>query len=242
MRPGPLIRPPAEGHLFPKGEGKTLDSRLVRDFPHLRAFAVHNHAEMSGITGFITSRAATGGRLNEIVARMTDQIIQRGPDDSGAWADASLGVALGSRRLAIGDLSPAGHQPMQSSCGRLVMAYNGEVHNFAALRMALPSRHAMRVGGEGGGQNFQRQFAIQPGAARAIHLSPPARAAGGRKEFHKIRVWIRDSALDFVPPYAGSGVRPGAQAPLAREKRLKPNQSMGIEGCGEFIRARTWSD
>ena len=45
-------------------------------------------------------------------------IEHRGPDDSGAWADAQAGIALGFRRLAVIDLSPAGHQPMVLSVGR----------------------------------------------------------------------------------------------------------------------------
>jgi asparagine synthase (glutamine-hydrolysing) len=119
--------------------------RSGTDFPHGRGFAVYNHAEMCGITGFITSSAAIHGQLNETVVRMTDQIVHRGPDDSGAWVDAEHGIALGSRRLAIVDLSPAGHQPMISSCGRYVIAYNGEVYNFAALRHELtPRGHKFR--------------------------------------------------------------------------------------------------
>lgn len=83
--------------------------------------------------------------MHETVARMTDQIIHRGPDDSGAWVDAERGVALGSRRLAVVDLSPAGHQPMHSACERFVIAFNGEVYNFSALRDELtPRGHKFR--------------------------------------------------------------------------------------------------
>jgi asparagine synthase (glutamine-hydrolysing) len=76
---------------------------------------------------------------------MADQIVHRGPDDSGAWVDCEAGIALGSRRLAIVDLSPAGHQPMLSSCGRYVIAFNGEVYNFLDLRRELePKGHSFR--------------------------------------------------------------------------------------------------
>ncbi|HLY62942.1 MAG TPA: asparagine synthase (glutamine-hydrolyzing) [Terriglobia bacterium] len=95
---------------------------------------------MCGIAGFITTSSAPSAQLKETVVRMTDQIVHRGPDDSGAWVDAESGVALGSRRLAIVDLSPAGHQPMLSSCGRFVMVYNGEVYNFSTLREELSTR------------------------------------------------------------------------------------------------------
>src|SRR5262249_1562387 len=49
------------------------------------------------------------------------------------------GIVLGSRRLAILDLSPAGHMPMMSYCGRYVIAFNGEIYNFADMRRDLQS-------------------------------------------------------------------------------------------------------
>jgi asparagine synthase (glutamine-hydrolysing) len=68
---------------------------------------------------------------------MVDTLRHRGPDDSGAWADAKAGIALGHRRLSIVDLSPEGHQPMHSVCGRYVVSFNGEIYNFKALRREL---------------------------------------------------------------------------------------------------------
>jgi asparagine synthase (glutamine-hydrolysing) len=68
---------------------------------------------------------------------MNDKIRHRGPDDDGIWSDASNGIAIGHRRLAIIDLSPLGHQPMTSSCDRYVIAYNGEVYNFPDLKKEL---------------------------------------------------------------------------------------------------------
>ena len=56
---------------------------------------------------------------------------------TGLWLDAAAGVALGHRRLAIVDLSPAGHQPMASACGRWILVFNGEIYNHASLRAEL---------------------------------------------------------------------------------------------------------
>lgn len=88
---------------------------------------------MCGITGFIhpgTSPNDSLGRLHTMLA----PIHHRGPDDAGTWLDVPHGVALGHRRLSIVDLSPAGHQPMTSACGRYVIVFNGEIYNHHALR------------------------------------------------------------------------------------------------------------
>lgn len=66
----------------------------------------------------------------------------RGPDDAGIWADEKVGIALGHQRLAVVDLSPAGHQPMSTSSGRLVIAFNGEIYNHLALREDLEAQGA----------------------------------------------------------------------------------------------------
>lgn len=70
---------------------------------------------------------------------MAKAIAHRGPDHSGVWVDAQTGIALGHRRLAILDLSPQGHQPMVSFSGRYVIAFNGEIYNYRAIRKELES-------------------------------------------------------------------------------------------------------
>ena len=92
---------------------------------------------MCGFTGFISFRSDFDATREAVVSRMADRIIHRGPDDSGAWADVEAGIALAHRRLSIIDLSPAGHQPMHSACGRYVLVFNGEIYNHFSLRSEL---------------------------------------------------------------------------------------------------------
>lgn len=82
---------------------------------------------------------------DEVVRRMGATLHHRGPDDAGVWLDADAGITLGHRRLAILDLSPAGHQPMLSVCGRYVIAFNGEIYNHLDLRTELAAAGAAPV-------------------------------------------------------------------------------------------------
>jgi asparagine synthase (glutamine-hydrolysing) len=68
---------------------------------------------------------------------MADRLRHRGPDDDGIWLDDSGQVGFGHRRLAIIDLSSAGHQPMASADDRYILSYNGEIYNHAELRREL---------------------------------------------------------------------------------------------------------
>lgn len=91
---------------------------------------------MCGLAGFVTP-AGLGPGAASVLTAMTDAIARRGPDDAGQWLDQKAGVALGHRRLAIIDLSPAGHQPMSGEEQRFVITYNGEIYNYRELRARL---------------------------------------------------------------------------------------------------------
>ncbi len=90
---------------------------------------------MCGIAGVAAWMSVP--ELQVQVLAMANQLIHRGPDDSGAWFDAASGVGLGHRRLSVIDVSHAGHQPMISTSHRYVVAYNGEIYNYEAIRTEL---------------------------------------------------------------------------------------------------------
>ncbi len=89
---------------------------------------------MCGIAGLLSIKAPVSEHL---LRTMTDCIVSRGPDSSGWWIGCDERLGFGHRRLAIMDLSEAGHQPMQSACGRYTLIYNGEIYNFEELRREL---------------------------------------------------------------------------------------------------------
>ncbi len=91
---------------------------------------------MCGLSGVWDPRA-DAARLADKLRAMTDVIRHRGPDDSGLFVDAALGLGLGHRRLAIIDLSADGHQPMSSASGRLTMVFNGEIYSYKEMAADL---------------------------------------------------------------------------------------------------------
>lgn len=99
---------------------------------------------MCGIAGFWRPSGLAEGAAAQLSA-MTDAIARRGPDADGHWFEAERGVALGHRRLAIIDLSPAGAQPMKSVDGRYVIVFNGEIYNFQDLRFELEKTGCQRA-------------------------------------------------------------------------------------------------
>jgi len=91
---------------------------------------------MCGITGVFhygSSRPVSEPTLR----RMTDSMTHRGPDDAGIYITPDRSIGLGHRRLAIIDLSAAGHQPMCDEHGKVWITFNGEIYNFLELRADL---------------------------------------------------------------------------------------------------------
>ncbi|UVN45734.1 asparagine synthase (glutamine-hydrolyzing) [Pseudomonas mosselii] len=88
---------------------------------------------MCGILGYLHNGTKTSIDFSSALSF----IRRRGPDDQGVWSDTDVGVWLGQVRLSILDTTSAGHQPMLSQDGRVVMVFNGEIYNFRELRAEL---------------------------------------------------------------------------------------------------------
>lgn len=91
---------------------------------------------MCGLAGFFTNKKFMLSE-QELLNKMGDTLVSRGPNDGGVWFDSTAGVGLSHRRLSVIDLTNAGHQPMSSASGRYVIAFNGEVYNHLDLRRTL---------------------------------------------------------------------------------------------------------
>jgi asparagine synthase (glutamine-hydrolysing) len=97
---------------------------------------------MCGIAGVVALGSDFASRINLARAALR----RRGPDDVGLWQSENRNVALAFVRLSIVDTSYAGHQPMTSSDGNIVMVYNGEIYNFRELRRELEAKGEIFVG------------------------------------------------------------------------------------------------
>ena len=94
---------------------------------------------MCGLVGICST-----SRIDERswLAAGRDAMAHRGPDDAGEWWSQNGCVGLAHRRLSIIDLSAAGHQPMSDAAGTLTIVFNGEIYNFADLRLELEAKGA----------------------------------------------------------------------------------------------------
>lgn len=89
---------------------------------------------MCGLVGVWQHNEGVDISLIEEMARL---ISHRGPDEAGVWTSPDGRLGLGHRRLSIIDLSPAGSQPILSSCGNYALVFNGEIYNHAQVRKSL---------------------------------------------------------------------------------------------------------
>ncbi|MDD4869347.1 MAG: asparagine synthase (glutamine-hydrolyzing) [Kiritimatiellae bacterium] len=89
---------------------------------------------MCGIVGIFTKFPTDNPNR---LLMMRDTMTHRGPNDAGAWWSPDKRLGLAHRRLAVIDLSPAGHQPMEDSTGKFVIILNGEIYNYRELREEL---------------------------------------------------------------------------------------------------------
>ncbi|WP_415715116.1 asparagine synthase (glutamine-hydrolyzing) [Maridesulfovibrio sp.] len=88
---------------------------------------------MCGIVGFF------GNGDEQDIDKMVAALTHRGPDGNGIYRDSSRNLWLGHTRLSILDID-FGAQPMESSDGRYLIVFNGEIYNFKELRSELSSR------------------------------------------------------------------------------------------------------
>jgi asparagine synthase (glutamine-hydrolysing) len=165
---------------------------------------------MCGLTGLVR-HGLSAEELEQLARRMTAPITHRGPDDEGYFVDPANGVAFGFRRLAIIDLSAAGHQPMRSRSGRFTIIFNGEVFNHRAIRAELASREGGAAfrghsdtevmleafeawGIEGAVRRFIGMFAMAVWDASERTLNLVRDRLGIKPLFY----WQRDSELAFA--------------------------------------------
>lgn len=91
---------------------------------------------MCGLAGFLGGLPFAGSD-DLVLHRMAQTLLHRGPDDEGVWSDRDQRIGLAHRRLAVLDLTAAGHQPMMSASGRFALVFNGEIYNHLELRGEL---------------------------------------------------------------------------------------------------------
>jgi asparagine synthase (glutamine-hydrolysing) len=95
---------------------------------------------MCGFVGFVADQAIPAEDYEALINKMADTIFLRGPDDYGSWVSNPNNLALGFRRLAIQDISQAGHQPMHSFDERYTVCFNGEIYNHLEIRKSIEDK------------------------------------------------------------------------------------------------------
>ena len=156
---------------------------------------------MCGIAGVIALQGVAADLLQAQAQAMGDAIRHRGPDDAGVWVDPAAGVALSHRRLAILDLSAAGHQPMRSASGRRVIVFNGEIYNHLDLREALQAQGAAPAWrGHSDTETLLaavEAWGIEGTLARAVGMFALAVWDAGRRELSLVRDRMGEKPLYY---------------------------------------------
>ena len=146
---------------------------------------------------------------------MVASLRHRGPDDEGIWTDEAAGIGLGHRRLAVVDLSPAGHQPMVSEDGRYVLTFNGEIYNHLGFAGEL----------DGAGSACWR------GRSDTETLVEAIASLGAGADAAQMRRHVRARALGPPGPQALAGARPvRGEAALLRAGRRRFRLRLRTEG------------
>ncbi len=184
---------------------------------------------MCGIVGFLGTTGGDEAALTTLAQKMSACLSHRGPDDSGVWVDARVGLGLGHRRLSILDLSPMGHQPMASRCGRYVITFNGEIYNYLDIRHEIETSGAAHWRGHsdtevilaaiarwGIGPTLERltgmfALAVWDQAERTLHI---ARDRLGEKPLYY--GWL-DGTLVFASELKALRVHPGWKGNIDRQ-------------------------
>jgi asparagine synthase (glutamine-hydrolysing) len=198
---------------------------------------------MCGIVGYLGQLPLDVAGVMRLAAAAIEH---RGPDDFGTWHDVTAGVAFAHRRLSIQDLSPAGHQPMRSDCGRWTIVFNGEIYNHFELRERLGTE---RAPSEGGGRSWRGHSDTETlleciaawGVGRTLDAADGMFAFGlwdaQRRELHLARDrmgekplyygWV-GQGLAFASELKALRVLPGFDAPIDREALARYMQSGAI--------------
>ena len=92
---------------------------------------------MCGFAGIFLSEPYQIEKINYQLFSMIKELNHRGPDDDGFWSDSTYGIGIAHKRLSIQDLTSNGSQPMESSKGRFIIGFNGEIYNHLDLRKEL---------------------------------------------------------------------------------------------------------
>jgi asparagine synthase (glutamine-hydrolysing) len=183
---------------------------------------------MCGLAGFVSGGVETAEALLASVRRMCGAIAHRGPDDASEWIDAPNGVAIGFRRLAILDLSPAGRQPMRSASGRYVATLNGEVYNFEELRKTLQrAGHAPAFRGHSDTEVLLAAFDAWGVAGAVPHFNGMFAIAVWDRDLRRLHL-VRDR-LGVKPLYYGFAGRTFLYGSELKALRQHPDFSATVD-------------